>query len=141
MAGVSSFFILVLGDHKMEQPFCPFLFFFFCLGGWSTTLMAASKTALTFCTLTHVKAKQNSINKADITRKDELRGNNILVGSLNCTQCRQEPLLPSSALLPFNINESHESDYHRQIEITWNEMIVGQSTCYDAAGYHKTMVT
>lgn len=36
-------------DHNMEQALCALLFFFFCLGGWSTTLMAASKTAFTFC--------------------------------------------------------------------------------------------
>ena len=36
--------------HKIPQLFwLDFFFFFFCLGGWSTTLMAASKTALTFC--------------------------------------------------------------------------------------------
>jgi hypothetical protein len=34
-------------NYNMEQAFCP-LFFFFCFGGWSTTLMAASKTAFTF---------------------------------------------------------------------------------------------
>lgn len=34
--------------HKMEQLFCAFFFFFFALGGWSTTLIAASKTPFTF---------------------------------------------------------------------------------------------
>lgn len=36
-------------DHKIEHAFWDFPFFFFCLGGWSTTLIAASKTAFTFC--------------------------------------------------------------------------------------------
>lgn len=36
--------------YKILHPFWPFLFFFFfCFGGWRTTLIAASKTAFTFC--------------------------------------------------------------------------------------------
>jgi hypothetical protein len=36
-------------DHKMEHaPLCAF-FFFFALGGCSTTFIAASKTPFTFC--------------------------------------------------------------------------------------------
>ena len=42
--------IIIWCLHKIPQLFwLDFVFFFFCLGGWSTTLMAASKTALTFC--------------------------------------------------------------------------------------------
>lgn len=41
--------ILWIGNYKMEQAFCPFLFFLFFFGGWRTTLMAASKTAFIFC--------------------------------------------------------------------------------------------
>jgi len=47
-----------LTAHNMEQAFCVFPFFFFLLGGWSTTLMAASKTALTFC---HKDISRNTI--------------------------------------------------------------------------------
>ena len=49
-----SFFLLVFlkdDDHKKTQRFL-FFFFFFDFGGWSTTLIAASKTALTFCRIT-----------------------------------------------------------------------------------------
>lgn len=37
--------------YRIEQPYVDFFFLFsFCFaGGWITTLMAASKTALTFC--------------------------------------------------------------------------------------------
>lgn len=37
-------------DHKMEHPLCALFFFFFCMDGWSAALMAASNTALIFCT-------------------------------------------------------------------------------------------
>jgi len=51
MAGDGSSILVLLLVHKIEQLLWAFdFFFFFCFGGWSTTLMAASKTALTFYT-------------------------------------------------------------------------------------------
>lgn len=50
--------------HRMTQFFC-FFFFFFCLGGWSTTLMAASNTAFTFC-------KKNSTQKTTMRQHNSL---------------------------------------------------------------------
>lgn len=35
--------------HNIEHALWPLAFFFFCFGGWSTTLIAASKTPFTFC--------------------------------------------------------------------------------------------
>jgi DUF1365 family protein len=40
---------LHLVNYNIEQAFCALPFFFFCFGGWRTTLMAASNTAFTFC--------------------------------------------------------------------------------------------
>lgn len=48
------FFLFVFqkdDNHKKTQRFL-FFFFFFDFGGWSTTLIAASKTAFTFCRIT-----------------------------------------------------------------------------------------
>lgn len=42
---------LHISNHNMEHAFCPLPFFFFCFGGWRTTLIAASKTPFTFCSL------------------------------------------------------------------------------------------
>lgn len=48
------FFYPFSWTHNILQALWPFLFFFFfCLGGCSTTLMAASNTAFTFCSYKH----------------------------------------------------------------------------------------
>jgi hypothetical protein len=54
--------------HSMTQFFC-FCFFFLCLGGWRTTLMAASKTAFTFCN----KRQHVVTRKDDILDQDQKR--------------------------------------------------------------------
>lgn len=80
-------------NHRMEHAFCVLLFFL-CFGGWRTSLMAASKTAFTFC----------SSNKLSKT----LLGEMILptdvmlipVVFLNYTQCMRQLQSVSSAPLP-----------------------------------------
>lgn len=89
--------------YKMVHPFCDFLFFRFCFGGWRTTLIAASNTALMFCTVqSNTPPITNpTLQLAFFTTRRQL-GDALFLPAvfLSCTRCRLSRQLPSSALHP-----------------------------------------
>jgi len=88
-------------SYKMTHPFCAFFFFLFCFGGWRTTLMAASNTALMFwrCKAAAVSKHAQQLSSMMHLLQGKKR-TALLVGFLNCIRCRQLHQLASSALHP-----------------------------------------
>lgn len=88
-------------DHKIEQALWDFPFFFFALGGWSTTLMAASNTPFTFWSnniSNHIL--QWNASKRCWAQETRSSRQNIPPVFLNYIQCRKVHQLFSSALHP-----------------------------------------
>lgn len=106
-------------NYNIEHAFWALPFFFFCFGGWSTTLMAWSKTAFTFCKRQSTVTLGTRGTNDDLTEREQVliqrQYRCIPAGFLNCTQCKQELRSASPIPLPgeMKIWWKHSITYRR----------------------------